>query len=251
MGNKIWSVTKTCPIYSQYDGAWYFYEDIAQLAPKWLHSEIAEQPVQGTPQTPAVSGQSKGEAFNQLYANMKGCLEQAYERNQQLQYFNWRSIEYLSWTSKDEKGNEQIMSMENVLPSNEALQPLLMQNEKCNAFAVKLWLEHPYEKPTDWNSKHLNPVAWYALIRQLEIEIGKAQDLANKVQLDASKKFADMDRELNIPGAMSRAYVREVQMKCADYKALLDDIIKNLEQSRLLAVEMRHLQVNSSALDVP
>jgi len=31
MGNGVWSVTKTCPVNSKYDGAWNFYESSAEL----------------------------------------------------------------------------------------------------------------------------------------------------------------------------------------------------------------------------
>jgi hypothetical protein len=250
----MWSTTKTCPTFSQYNGYWYFYEDVGQFAPKWLSPKEAEKPEEGTPQTAVISEQSKGQTLNELYVKINGHLEQTYTLSQELQNFNWGLIEYLSWTSKDEKGNEQSILMKDILPSKEDLQPLLMQSDRCNAFAVKLWLENPYTKPTARNSKRLTLAAWYTwytMNQQLEVEIGKAQDLANNVQLATSKKFADIDRGLNTQGEISEAYVNEIHTKCANYTDLLDLTIQHLERDRVLALEIRHLEIISSSLNVP
>ncbi len=245
-------MTKTCPIFSEYNGYWYFYEDIGELVPKWLSPEEAEKPEEGIQQTDVISEQSKGQTFNELYVKINGHLEQAYTLNQQLQNFKWHPIEYLSWTSQDEKGNLHTTHIEDMLPSKEALQLLLMQNDRCNALAVKLSLENPYKKPADQNSKHLTMATWYTwftMNQQLEVEIGKVQDLANNVQLDTSKRFADIDidRELNIPGV----YVGEIQATHADYTAQLNYIMQHLESARVLASEIRHLEIIPSALNVP
>jgi len=250
----IWSVTKTCPIFSQYNVYWYFYEDVGELVPKSLSPESTKESEEETQQTAVISEQSKGQILNELYVQIHRHLEQVYLLNQHLQNFDWSSIEHLSWTTRDENGNERITYVVDILPSNEALQPLLLQNDRCNAFTIMLWLENPYENPTDRSNKPLTPVAWYTwytMIQQLEVEIEKAEGLANNVQLDTSQKFADIDSELNVPGTMSKAYVTQIQMKFGDYTALLDETIQCLERARLLTVEIKHLAINPFSLNVP
>ena len=250
----IWSVTKTCPIFSQYNVYWYFYEDVGELVPKSLPPESTKESEEETQQTAVISEQSKGQILNELYVQIHRHLEQVYLLNQHLQNFDWSSIEHLTWISKDEEGNECIEYMLDVLPSQEALQPLLIQNDRCNAFIVMLWRENSYENSTNRGSKHIAPVAWYTrytMIRQLEVEIDKAEDLANNIQLNTNKRFADIERELNIPGTMSNAYVSQVQRKGADYKGSLNETIQCLERARLLAVEIKHLAINPFSLNVP
>ncbi len=244
-------MTKICPIYPQYNGNWYFYEDIGQLVSKWLPPKLTGQSEEGAQNTAVISGRGKGRAFDDLYVNMKEQLELAYILNQQIQDFSWYPLEDLHWSSKDEKGNDRLTIMSDVLPSKEALQLLLIQSDRCNAFAAKLWLENPYRKSTDQNGNRLTPVEWYALSQQLGVEIGKAEDQANSVTLDTIKKLADIDRELGIQGTVNESYVKDFQAKHGNYVALLDEIIGHLEKSRLLASEIGHLEINPSALNVP
>lgn len=193
----------------------------------------------------------KNKAFTDMYTDMKKCLEQAYTLNQQVQDFKWSLAEDLSWTSKDAQGNEQTVTMKAALPSKEGLPALLTQSNFCNALAVKLWLENPYQKPTDQTGKRLTTAAWYMLDQQLDWEIGKAKKQADSIELDASRKLGDIDREFATSAAIQKPYVIEFQADRDSYATLLDNIVTNLEQSRLLALEIRHLEINPSGLDGP
>lgn len=276
MENGVWTATKVCPDRS-YDGEWYFYEDIGQLAPKWLPAGQAEKPQSGNPAQcepepakpepgkpePArpepgkpeldkpqsvfiafASDQRKGQIFNSLYPDMKKSLEEAYTADQDIQKFNWSSLEGFTLTSKDEKGNERTIGMKDLLPSKEAVQPLLTQSEMCNALAVKLSLEDPYQKLADQTGKRLSRAAWHALSQQLESEIGEAENQANATELDATQRFADIDKDFSALALTTRPRQIEFQATRDNYTALLDKIVENLKQSRLLASQIKGLEIN-------
>jgi len=251
LGNGIWSVKKTCPIFSQYNVYWYFYEDVGQLEQIQLFSGATEGAIGVTQQAAVISNQSRGQKLNDLYAKIDGHLEQVYMLNQQLEDFDWRSIKYLKWKSSDENGNEHVTQMADILPSKETFQPLVVQNDRCSAFNTLLWLENPYQKPVDGRRKHLTPAEWYVLNKRLKPEIDKAQDLVNNIHLNISQKFADIDKEINVPGAMAEAYVGRVQMRHAEYLALLDETMQCLEEAKLLAVKINNLAINLFVLDAP
>jgi hypothetical protein len=249
-------LTKSCPD-SSYNGEWYFYEDISQLVPKWFSAEQEKKPELGKPEQvkPELGGlqkvfisfaspQRKGQVFNSLYPDMKKSLEQAYTTNQKVQDFDWNPLGDLTWTLKDEKGTEQQVVLKDILPSEEALTSLLTEIDICNAFATKLSLESPYQETVDQTGKHLSRAEWHALSQQLDAEIGKAEDQTDNIELDASKKLSDIAGEFSIPGTVNMQYTIEFQAKHDSYIALLHGILEDLKQSRILASQIKQLEIN-------
>jgi hypothetical protein len=241
LGSKIWSVTKSCSD-SSYDGEWYFYEDIGQLAPKWLSSENVTEAESGS-QDIVILQPRKNKAFADMYTNMKKCLEQAYTLDQQAQDFTWSPIEDLNWTSKDKQGNEQTLTMKAELPSKDSLPALLTQCDICNGIATKLWLENPYQKLAGQAGNRLSIVEWYLLDQRLEQQIDKAEKQADSVRSDARQKLGDIDREF-ATSVTNKPYAIEFQAKRNNYSTLLDEIVTNLEQSKLLARKMGYQELN-------
>lgn len=213
--------------------------------------KVTEQPKQGTQQTLDTSNKNKGQAFNELYPTMKWRLEQAYMLTQQIKTFNWQLFKDITWTVKDEKGTDRLMAMADMLPSSELSNLMLAQSDRCNAFAVKVWLENPYAKPGEQAGKHLTRSEWQTLCKQLEIEISKVEDQTNKIKADTNTTFADIDKAFGVPSSTNASYASAFQSKHASYTALLDDTLQHLEQAKLLASEIRQLEIDPSTLNVP
>ena len=242
----IWSVTKSCPD-SSYDGAWYFYEDRNELAPKWLSTYEVEK-LQDSKQTVATeSKSSENQGIDDTWVDMSKYLQQSYTLDQQIQSSSWYPVEDLSWTVQDASGNQHAIKMNNLLPSKEALPTLLQQIDKCNAYAVKLWLENPYKESAGQDDVHPNikqQFQWYILNRQLEREISLAKEESVNIKSDAEQKFDIIDYELNSSEIGKNSYITEYQSKRENYISILDEIIRELEQSRVLSSKITNGEIN-------
>lgn len=252
MGGGIWSVTKTCPIYSQYNGYWYFYEDIGKLAAKWLPPQVSEQPGQKPPQIAGDAQQTKEQQFTELYTDMRRHLELAYNLIQQLQGFDWQPFESITLTFKDADGVNKAMAMADVLPPTNILKPALTQCDLCNAVAVKFWLQNPNSRPVEQGDARLTPSQWQVLRYQLESEANEAERQVKDLETDTSKTFADIDKRLSgLPTDTNTTYVESFKGRHAGYTMLLDDALSNLEQAKKLAMGLRNWGFNPEDSNSP
>ena len=210
VGDGIWSVTKTCPINAECNGAYYFYEDSGALVEKGLAPLLAGSTVPcGEPEAPDAAGdltQTEVQEFSKLYCDMKRHLEDAYVLTHQLQYFGWYLVGGLSWKSKDEHGVERTVNLADALPLRETVNPFLAQYEKCNALAIEMWLERPYKsrQTPDHEIGNLTLREWPALCRRLDIQLREARRELEQVKSDTSKQFSNIEHGLSTSASPHR-----------------------------------------------
>ena len=173
---------------------------------------------------------------------MKYHIEEAATLASGLQNFNWQQLGKIRWKSKNRYDVVTSTVMSEVLPSTEAVKPLLVQCHKANALAVEMWLRNPYEEtqtPVPELTKLTAP-QWQTLCRQLESELGEARLELKKLKLDVSKQFAAIEHSLSIstPSVKAR-YLRKFQSKSTVYIDSLGETMDNLEQARRAASVLR------------
>lgn len=246
IGDGIWSVTKTCPINAECNGAYYFYEDSGALAEKGLAPLLAGSTVPcGEPEAPDAAGdltQTEVQEFSKLYCDMKHHLEDAYALTHHLQYFGWYGLVSLSWKSKDEYGVERTVKMADTLPHSETVKPFLAQYEKCNALAIEVWLERPYKsrQTPDHETGNLTLREWRALCRRLQSQLREARRELGQVKSDTSKQFANIEHGLSTSASPHRdTWFEEFQLRHPQYTELLDQAIGTLEEAERLTSKLR------------
>lgn len=252
LGDATWTVTKTCPINSGYDDQWYFYEDTGRLAEKELarvqtvsavgSSQPEEQPKEGSLNAVKESRPVEDHEFYELYYEMKGYMKQAYTVAARLQDFSWHPFDGLVWESPDKYGNEQPVLLAQVLPSADDVKPLSTQCDKCNALAVKVWLERPTTEPeaTAKETTKLSLGQWRALCCQLLSELSEAKHQATKVKSDTSRQFTDIEHNLSMStSSIQETYLDRFQGRRAQYAGLFDDVTRSLEQAERLTLKLR------------
>lgn len=247
----MWSVTKTCPINSEYDGYWYFYEDIgkplekgsvlrlAGLAAGWGRPE--SQPEQGSLHAVRELRPIEEHRFSEVYDDMKGHVEQAYMLALGLQDFSWYPLDILGGTYGANYSGDGLMVMPEMLPSAEAVKPLLRQCDRCNALAVKVWLESPHREPSIavQQTRNLTIGRWRVLCCQLTLECSKAQLQVEKLKAHTDRLFADIEHSLSISTSPAKEiYLAAFSERRAEYDGLLCRMVVNLEQARRSASEL-------------
>ena len=183
---------------------------------------------------------------------MKYHIEEAATLTRGIQNFNWQQLGKIRWESKNRYDVVTSTVMSEVLPSTEAIKPLLAQCHKANALAVVMWLRNPYEEtltPVPELTKLTAP-QWRTLCRQLESELGEARLELKKLKVDVTKQFAAIEHSLSIstPSVKTR-YLGKFQSKSAVYIGSLDETMDNLEQARRIASVLRNWQPGNLTAD--
>lgn len=247
----MWSVAKICPINPAYDGQWYFYENTGKLAEKELapvaaSSDVASsgpesQTEQELPSTTEESRLAEDYGMSDTYYSMRRHLTQAHTAALALQDFRWHPFDSLTWESTNEDGVESSVLMSQVLPSADSVNPLLTQYDRCNALAVKGWLERPFTQAETTAQDATKPAThqWRALCFRLRSELYEAERKTAEVQLDAIEQLADIEHSLSTsPSSITETYPERFQTKRAEYIGLFNVVIGNLEQAERLAVKL-------------
>jgi len=186
--------------------------------------------------------QSQEDKFCGLYCDLKGDIEQAHTLAQQLQGFGWSPFSSFSWTSRDKDGIATSRVMSEVLPSADAAKPVITQYDKCNALAIKVWLESHNKGPDavmeDMNE--LPPLQWQTICGQLAWELAEATSQTQRLKSDTQELFADTQHSLSISTpAVNKTYLEGFQRKCTQYISLLDKTMDTLEQATQTAYRLR------------
>ena len=180
--------------------------------------------------------------FSEIYRDMKGYVERAYTVALGLQDFDWYPFDGLTWESPDEYGTESSALMSEVLPSTEAIDPLLMQCDKCNALAVEIWLERPLleQGTTAQEAPKLTTGQWRVLCSQLRLELAAAEPQVAQLKSDADMQLADIELSLSMSNtSIQDTYLDRFRGTCAEYVDRFDEVTQNLEQAERLAVKLR------------
>ena len=137
-----------------------------------------------------------------------------------------------------------------MLPSPEAVVPLLTQCDKCNALATKGWLRLPDKDPQSFaqGTATLTIAEWRALCRQLESELGEASYQIQKFQSETSKLFAEAEHSISISNpAVSETYIDKLQGRYAQYAIFLHEAKDTLKQAKRLTSELRYWEFRPPA----
>ncbi|MBL7210108.1 MAG: hypothetical protein ISS52_08420 [Dehalococcoidia bacterium] len=192
--------------------------------------------------------------FSETYYAMQGYVERAYTVALGLENFDWHPFDGFTWESPAEYGTESSALMSEVLPSAEAIEPLLMQCDKCNALAVEIWLERPLLEPktTTQDTTKLTTGQWRALCRQLGSELAAAEREVAELKSDTERQFADIEHSLSVSTtSIQGTYLDRFRGTYAQYVGLFDQVTSSLEQAERLAVKLRcqHLVSPVAAAD--
>jgi len=192
--------------------------------------------------------------FSETYYAMQGYAERAYTVAVGLQDFDWHPFDGFTWESPAEYGTQSSALMSEVLPSAEAIEPLLMQCDKCNALALEIWLERPLleQGTTAQETPKLTSGQWRALCSQLGSELAAAERQVAQLKSDADMQLADIELSLSMSTtSIPDTYLDSFRGTCAEYADRFDEVTHNLEQAARLAVKLRcqHLVSPVAAAD--
>lgn len=186
--------------------------------------------------------QSQEDKFCGLYCDLKGYIEQAHTLALELKSFGWSPFDSFSWASRDKDGIATSWVMSEVLPSADAAKPLITQYDKCNALAIKVWLESHNKEPgaVMEDTNELPPLQWQAICGQLAWELAEATSQTQRLKSDTQELFADTQRSLSISTpAINKTYLEGFQRKCTQYISLLDKTMDTFEQAKQTAYQLR------------
>lgn len=208
------------------------------------------QPEEESPYAPEELRQIEEQEFFELYQEMKSCIEHAHTLALGLQNFSWHQVN-VAYYEIDKYGVKKWKTLKEIIESADIVNPLVSDCNKCYALAIKVWAESPYKEPQTAAQKmeKLAIGEWWGLCDQLESALVRAM-----LQASHTRNAPIFTSIRNGIETSKETQVREIELehfdtRLAEYRAIVDDVIDNLEQAKQAASELSSWQFSTLTVE--